>query len=252
MLSCRNCKKNLIQYIACDMLRLIPHSLRSHQQFIPYSCTRADQQCLREDLVTDADKADLRVWLHCKHSCGVNKLIFSPDTDVYHIGLPLMQSFEEWHIIIQLSKHTHDKARYLDMNNLVTAMENDPDLSQIPPHLRPQVLQTIYVCTGCDYTSFFNGLGKVSFLTTFFQHATFIAGGSDPVGSLGSLNSEDTMAQYSFLRLVGCAYYKQHASAFRTQTPEALFHSFKGGCIHDQHNSWLASIRVETDSKTPP
>ena len=60
-------------------------------------------QCMREDLITNADEADLRVWLHCKHSCGVNKLIFSPDTDVYHIGLPLMQSFEECHIIIQLS-----------------------------------------------------------------------------------------------------------------------------------------------------
>ena len=189
VLSCKSCKKNLIQYIARDMLRLIPHGLRSHQQFVanvgskPYCCTRAGQQCMREDLITDADKADLRVWLHCKHSCGVNKLIFSPDTDVYHIGLPLMQSFEECHIIIQLNKHTHDKACYLDMNNLIAAMENDPDLSQIPPHLRPQVLQTIYICTGCDYTSFFNGIGKVSFLSTIFQHATFIAAHTEYLAS---------------------------------------------------------------------
>ena len=109
----------------------------------------------------------------------------------------------------------------------------------------------------------------MSFLTTIFQHATVIASGSDPPGSIGVLEnighspaSEDaecTRARYSFLRLIGCAYYKQHTSAFRTQTPEALFHSMKrGSSIYDHHNSWLANIRntvrqrVYTDSKSMP
>ena len=103
-------------------------------------------QCqLRTDLETNADEADLRVWLHCKNSCGVNKLIFSPDTDVYHIGLPIMALLPECKIIVQLSKHTDERARHLDMNTLITALHNDPDLSQIPLHVRPHVLQTLCI-----------------------------------------------------------------------------------------------------------
>ena len=94
------------------------------------------------------------------------------------------------------------------------------------------------------------GLGKVSFLTTFFQHATFITSGNDPSGSMGELhvhvsgNAEATNSGYSFLRLIGCAYYKQHISAFRSQTPEALFHSVNSGTsTYDHHNRCLSEIR---------
>lgn len=250
------------------MLRLIPHTLQPHQQLITnvgskvYGCTR-EKIIQKEDLVSEADEADLRVWLHCKKSAGVNKLIFSPDTDVYNIGLSLMSHFPECHVIVQLSRHTDERARYLDMNNLINALQNDPDLSLISPHIRPQVLQAIYVSTGCDYTSFFHGLGKVTFLTTFFKHATFIAGGQDPPGSLGNLTEEGegdecSMAKFSFLRLIGCAYYKQHCAAFRTPTPQALYHSIKGGNISDHHSDWLAIIRnttiqrVDTESKSMP
>ena len=109
----------------------------------------------------------------------------------------------------------------------------------------------------------------MSFLSTLFQHATFITSGIDPPGSLGVLesigrispneDSEFSQARYSFLRLIGCAYYKQHTSAFRTPTSEALFHSIeRGSSIYDHHNSWLANIRstvrqrVDTESKTMP
>lgn len=145
VLGCRNCKKKLTEYIADDMLKLITHTLRPHQQFIanagsqPYATTLAKPYQLRTDLETNADEADMRIWLHCKKSCGVHKLIFSPDTDIYHIGLPIMSSFIECEIIVQPSKHTDEKARYLHMNNFIAAINNDPDLSQIPQHLRPQI-----------------------------------------------------------------------------------------------------------------
>jgi len=35
----------------------------------------------------------VRVWLHTFRSPGSKKLLYSPDTDVYHIGLPLLQKF---------------------------------------------------------------------------------------------------------------------------------------------------------------
>ena len=93
-----------------------------------------------------------------------HKLLYSPDTDVYHIGLSIVGGLQECDVIIQLSKYTDDRARYLHMTNMITALTKDPDLSEIHIQTRPQVLQSIYVATGCDYTSFFNGLGKVTFL----------------------------------------------------------------------------------------
>ena len=144
------------------------------------------------------------------------------------------------------------------MNHLLTALQNDSDLSLVPLEIRQQVLQSLYVCTGYDYTSFFRGLWKVSFLSTFFQYAAFIAGGTDPPGRIGILDDEETALQ-SFLWLIGCAYYKQHTSAFRSATPEALFHSLrKGQMAGDQHKEWLSTIRntarqrADTDMKAMP
>ena len=78
ILGCRQCKKSLTAYIADEMLRLtsINHSLRSHQSFIANigGQTYATTRKIRSDLTTNADEADLRVWLHCRHSCGVRKL----------------------------------------------------------------------------------------------------------------------------------------------------------------------------------
>ena len=95
VLGCRVCKKNQTHYLAEDILRLIPHTLQPHQQLITnvgskvYGCTR-EKKIPKEDLVNVAEEADLRVWLHCKKSAGVNNVIFSPDTDIYNIGLSLI------------------------------------------------------------------------------------------------------------------------------------------------------------------
>lgn len=69
----------------------------------------------------------------------------------------MLSEMPENEVIVQLTKHTAKRARYLYMNDLVAALNMDPDLSRIPQRTRPQLLHTIYVATGCDYTSFFNG-----------------------------------------------------------------------------------------------
>ena len=48
--------------------------------------------------MTNADESDNRVWLHCVHSHGTLKLIYSPDTDIYHIGLAIIQSMPATHV----------------------------------------------------------------------------------------------------------------------------------------------------------
>ncbi len=48
------------------------------------------------------DESDTRVWLHVRNSAGTKKFILSPDTDVYHIGLPLVTPDET--VIVHLSR----------------------------------------------------------------------------------------------------------------------------------------------------
>ena len=117
------------------------------------------------------------------------------------------------------------------MNKLLACFRTDPDLSQVPEAARPQVMQAIYISTSCDYISFFCGIGKVSFLATFFQHASFIAGGLENTSFL------------FFLRLVGCAYYRKYASAFALQKPETLFNSITASSALEKHTKWLYNIR---------
>ena len=118
-------------------------------------------------LRTNTSEVDQIVWLHSLKSCAQKVLIFSPDTDVYHIGLPAKtEMVQNCDIMIQLSKHMKD-AKFIHLNALFSALESDPDLVMIPKDQRPQVLQTTNICTGSDYTLFFQWIGKISFLATF-------------------------------------------------------------------------------------
>ena len=110
----------------------------------------------------------------------------------------------------------------------------------------------IYIATGCDYTSFFIGLGKVTFLATFYQHAAFITGRNGPPGSMGQMSLHvESDARFSFLRLIGCSYYKQHVSAFHLKTHKLLYFSISNATsTYDHHAKWLAIIRTTVYTST--
>ena len=88
-------------------------------------------------------------------------LVMSPDTDIYHIGLPL-QCVTQKQIIVQVSAVNSHQLRLLNLTSLVQALLNDPDLANIDPNLRPQILQTLFVVSGCAHFS--ADLGKQPFL----------------------------------------------------------------------------------------
>ena len=107
----------------------------------------------------------------------------------------------------------------------------------------------VYVATGCDYISYFKGIGKV-FLNVLYQHATFITAGLDPAGSLADITMENTqMGLLAFVRLVGCAYFKKHLTRFRLDTPEAIFRSIRADS-QEKHRQWLDLIRNTVWEKT--
>ena len=84
-------------------------------------------------------------------------------------------------------------------------------------------------------------MGKARFLSTFLQYSSFIASGDPP----GLINLEkESQSFLSFIRLVGCAYFNSHVSAFEHTTPVALFSSIKTSTsTWGHHMKWLAIIR---------
>ena len=95
--------------------------------------------------------------------CSGNKvLIYSPDTDVYNIGLALLHGTPKGYAI-QLNVPHATEQKYLFLNNLVTAFYNNRDLASLPGTKRELIMQTLFVCTGCDFISYFKAVGKHCF-----------------------------------------------------------------------------------------
>ena len=121
---------------------------------------------------SNAEEADTMIWLHASKTQLHNILVLSPDTEVYMIGLPLQCSHSK-HIIVQISKIGSHELKLLCTKTLIQALANDPDLANIPTNTQATVLRALFVITGCDYISFFSGIGKGTFVRYLFQHAHF-------------------------------------------------------------------------------
>ena len=94
--------------------------------------------------------------------------------------------------------------------------------------------------------SYFSGFGKGNFLNTWYQHATFISG-RDSYGHLYDTSEESkSLGFYSFLRLIGCLYFKKYYSAVvslkNVDTPQQLLQSFSTS-IEQKHREWYNTIR---------
>ena len=197
-------------------------------------------------LTCNAEESDTRIWLHIINSSGQKKLVLSPDTDVYHIGLPIVAA-SSLEVVVKLSLFTSLENRYLDMQALIKAFVDDPDLAPVPSSLTPTVIQMLFVCIGCDFISFFNGLGKASFLATLFEYSEFICSNNAPTPGTLADTDPNSNGILSFFRLVGCVYFRKHKAAFLPTypTPMSLFNSLaKDNQTHlDHHSAWLSFLR---------
>ena len=79
---------------------------------------------------SSAQEADMRVWRHAVQSNANHILIYSPDTDVYNIGMTLLQC-TSCEVIVQINV-PHKEKRYLNLTSLITALASDPDLAALP------------------------------------------------------------------------------------------------------------------------
>ena len=258
VISCRKCKRSLVCFLSSYFIQKIKHRLRPTQRFVTagglegalknkaLAVSNSSEPECDERLSCNAEESDTRIWLHVLHSPGTRKLVLSPDTDVYHIGLPVVNG-TNLEVVVRLSPFSALEQRFLSLNVLITSFNTDPDLSGIRSTEIPLIVQTQFISTGCDFISFFNGLGKATFLSTLFEYSHFITSNStDAPGSI-SMTTIDSNGILSFLRLVGCAYFKKHKSAFQPSfpTPMSLYNSIplSGNNYYTRHSEWLSLIR---------
>ena len=148
-----------------------------------------------------------------------------------------LESTHSKQVIVQISPVNSRQLKFLDITALKAAFQNDPDLVNIDAGILPQVFRTLFVCTGCDYISFFSQIGKATFLRYYFQYATFISG-RECKGTLADTEEESCNRGFlAFLRLIGTVYFKKHATCFETQSPVRHFQNFAS------ETTWLEEIR---------
>ena len=194
---------------------------------------------------SNAEETDTRIWVHVRQTECTKITVISPDTDVYHIGLPLVSQSANKEVLVQVSPINSKEMKFVNLSALHAALGNDPDLAGLEAVNLAQILQTLFVCTGCDYISFFYGIGKSTFLRYFFQNASFITG-SNAEGSLANVqldNENFKKGFWAFLRLVGTVYYKKHASAFDFPSPATHFLQFSGSSPLIRHKQWIEDVR---------
>lgn len=258
-LNCRECKRKLVKFIGKYFLTNVGTHLQSHQTLFVAGAFDGDitdtawfvcgnnKPQPHPAFTCSAEETDTRIWLHVKQTASNRILIISPDTDVYHIGLPL-PCITHKQIIVQVSSINSCQLRLLNLTALVQALRYDPDLARIDPSILPKVFQTLYAVSCCDYTSFFSQLGKATFLRYFYQYASFISSASDNPGTLADTGLADGLYEQgylAFIRLIGTVYFKKHATGFDTSSPAAHFQSFHNTHLTNlqQHLSWLDNIR---------
>ena len=156
-------------------------------------------------------------------------LIYSPDTDVYNIGLSFLNQHHTVTYTIHLNIPHANEKKYISLNNLKIALSKDMDLSNLPQDKLCLILQTLFICTGCDYISYFKSIGKVTILNNFFQHASLICGINMPGFLHNTTLTNRENGFLSFIRLTGTCYFKKHLTAFVAikghKTPTHLYNS---------------------------
>ena len=220
LIECRECKQSIMAALSLAYAQTISLKLQAHQKLIvggnlrdvwEISCGATSSFQAREMYNTNAEEADMRIWRHVYQSKVNRFLIYSPDTDVYTIGLGLDLT-AHLECIVQINlPHSHEQ-RFVSINNLKIALENDPDLASIDRERLPGML---FIVSGCDYTLYFAGLGKAAFLNAFYQYSNFITGNNQE-GSLSDNTNERETGFLSAVRLIGTLYFKKHLSAFMT------------------------------------
>ena len=95
-------------------------------------------------------------------------------------------------------------------------MEQSKNLGGHVPPVPPVPPWFLRLCiaTGCDFTSFFVGIGKTALLKGFFRFSDFITGQFPTLPCTLAHTDPESNGFLAFLHLVGVAYYLKNQGAF--------------------------------------
>jgi hypothetical protein len=274
ILECRQCKASVVKAVGSSFFKNSRFWLEGQQTLVLAGCFDDDTVWVVEApgitnavpqpepmFRSNAREGDQLIWRHAVKCSASKVLIYSPDTDIYNIGLTIQNQHKE--IIIQNNVLHSPTKKYVHLNNLTTALVNDPDLANVTQSDICSIFVALFVGTGSDFTSYIKEIGKATFLNAFFQHADFITGISMP-GSLNQFREHNkNMGFLSFLRLIGTVYFKKHFASFfslyQHKTPQQLYNSTDNTLpIEERHNKWIQQIRdvvgeriVSEDQRVP-
>ena len=162
-------------------------------------------------------EADSMVFLHavnCSHS-NAPIVIFSIDSDILFIGLSFVCKYPDRHFIVHY-KASAGANKYVDLNKLLDLMSINSALCTFDKCQIADELQALYVCSGCDYVSFFNHYSKNTFFDAYFDYVDFISAESTYSGRLSQADERDWALGFrAFCRLVGCVFLTKCSTSFQ-------------------------------------
>lgn len=194
-------------------------------------------------------EGDSLVWLHAVNCVQGRSpiVIYSIDSDIPHIGMPLVGKLPNRHFIVQT------RCTLLDLNLLMTEISKNNELRCMNCDSLSEEMQAIFVLSGCDYVSSFRNCSKRTFYNVYLDHCHFISKSYE--GSLSQSGGEDWKAGLlAFYRLIGSIYFKKCVASYRVSmslmhnpSPEDVFKKFidtyPGMGLHEVTLLWLDDIR---------
>ncbi|XP_071949801.1 uncharacterized protein [Antedon mediterranea] len=259
-LAVRSQKRLLVNLISSYFISVASQNLRNGQIFLTAGgfdgdntdkcfCSSNTETKVASEYNSNHEEGDSRVWLHfAKTSCSC-VIIYSPDRDKLHVGLPIVQAVPDKKTIIQLKASRSDNV-YVCINSLLLSFSTDLSLQPLGDMLCtvPKLLQTLFISSGCDYVSFFKGYSKKRFMEVFYRNCKFVSGGIH-TGYLNQIGPDvQHLGLLAFYRLVGCVYFQQNLAAFSVDTAEELFQNINTSDLNDldKHVKFLQVIREST------
>lgn len=121
-IECWKCKRAIIEALGLAYIQSASFRLKPVQQLIVAGCfsdrgmpwvISGDGNLPEPEQLyhTNAEEADMRIWRHVKQTSACQILVYSPDTDVYNIGLAILDSSKE--CIVQLNLPRAQDLKYL-------------------------------------------------------------------------------------------------------------------------------------------
>jgi hypothetical protein len=202
-------------------------------------------------------EADTMLFLHAVNSFHSNSpvVLYSTDTDIMQIGLPMVNKHPERHFIVHF-KETPADNMYVDLTKLLDIMGKNNELCVFDQGTLGRELQALFVCSGCDYVSFFNNYSKNSFYEAYFNNIDFISSNDSYSGMLSQASTQTWQLGFqSFCRLVGCVFLKKCSNSFeykmnfqKKPTPVEIFDKIIEGNVDMSSEQvlkeWLEQIRA--------